>query len=430
MDLAKELIGVSSVAQEVDRGMTRLGIIADDLTGAMDAAVQFSKLGLVSIILLNGTQDVQADVVVISTNSRADPPQVAYRKARQAAKKLTAMTIYKKIDSTLRGNIGQELEAIMDELGTERAIVAPAFPANGRTTVGGRQLLHGFPLEETQIARDPVCPVSESHIPTLLRRQVSRRVGWISLATVSQGGEALVKEIKDRGEEILVFDATERAHLASIARMAVLVDVACLACGSAGLAEALPAALGYKPREEAVFTGERASGPVLVVAGSRNEVTARQIEAARNILEVPIVEPDPVLLSNDEQASVEADQAARKVRDLLGGGQDVIITSTFSKNVPGMSQVMARGLANIAKRAIDVWRPTGLVLTGGDIAIQVCRALGASAIEVGGEVLAGIPAATVIGGEYEGLNLVTKAGGFGAEDAIVEAIRYVKGGKA
>jgi uncharacterized protein YgbK (DUF1537 family) len=413
----------------VEREMNRLGIIADDLTGAMDAAVQFSKLGLVSIVLLNGTQDVKADVVVINTNSRADPPQVAYRKARQAAKQLTAMTIYKKIDSTLRGNIGQELEAIMDELGIERAIVAPAFPANGRTTVGGRQLLHGLPLEETQIARDPVCPVSESHIPTLLRRQVSRRVGWIGLATISQGEEALVKEIKDREEEILIFDATERAHLASVARMTVLADVACLACGSAGLAEALPAALGYKPRKEAVLIGERASGPVLVVAGSRNEVTARQIEATRDILEVPIVEPDPVLLS-DEQASVEAGQAARKVRDLFAGGQDVIITSASSKSVPGMSQVIARGLANIAKRAIDVWRPTGLVLTGGDIAIQVCRALGASAIKVEGEVLPGIPAATVIGGEYEGLNLVTKAGGFGAEYAIVEAIRYLKGGKA
>ena len=295
--------------------MERLGIVADDLTGAMDTGVQFGKMGLATIILLDERKSIEAeaDVVVINTESRSDRPLVAYEKVRSAAKRLEGMTIYKKIDSTLRGNVGYELEAIMDQLGVEKALVAPAFPENGRTTVEGCQLVYGIPLAETQFAHDPISPVQESHIPTLLQHQAKRAVGGIGLATVSQGTMVLAQELMAREENILVVDAVDKEHLSFIAQAFALVADRCLACGSAGLASQLPSALSCR-KGEAVSLGEPASGPVLVVAGSRNSVTAKQIKKAREALSPALVEPSPAQLADEARATAYRWSLAVRVR--------------------------------------------------------------------------------------------------------------------
>ena len=140
-----------------------LGIVADDLTGAMDSSGYFAARGLSTDVILDPSYSSDADVVVITTSSRAEHPNVARERVRQAVKGLAGRTIYKKIDSTLRGNIGAELMAAMHEADCEKAIVAPAFPAVGRTTVNGVLLVDGTPVAETQFANDPVSPVSESH---------------------------------------------------------------------------------------------------------------------------------------------------------------------------------------------------------------------------------------------------------------------------
>ena len=113
----------------------RFGIIADDLTGAMDTGVGFAKIGLDTIVSFGDRIRQPATVVVVSTDSRADDPETAYRKARREASKFPGLYVYKKIDSTLRGNIGTELRALMDTLGIERSVVCPAFPANKRTVI-------------------------------------------------------------------------------------------------------------------------------------------------------------------------------------------------------------------------------------------------------------------------------------------------------
>lgn len=141
----------------VDSPEGRLGVIADDITGANDVGVQFMKRGLETIVLLEAasllpTTIKEADVIVVDTESRFSPPDIAYQRVRDVVKTLneaSVRVVYKKIDSTLRGNIGPELEAIMEEAGSRLSIVAPAFPSNLRITVGGIQLVNQVPVEKT-----------------------------------------------------------------------------------------------------------------------------------------------------------------------------------------------------------------------------------------------------------------------------------------
>lgn len=141
--------------------MAKLGVIADDLTGANDTGVQFSKQGLKTIVLSKADSLVelskQADVIVLDTESRALSKQDAYERVKEAANRLVEAKIsiiYKKIDSTLKGNIGAEIDAVMDATGINPAIVVPAFPANKRVTVGGYQLVNQIPLGKTEASRD------------------------------------------------------------------------------------------------------------------------------------------------------------------------------------------------------------------------------------------------------------------------------------
>lgn len=121
--------------------LDRIAVIADDLTGASDSGVQFARKGLRTQVIFDwlGLSDGKdsLDTVVIDTDSRSIPGSMAYDRVSQAAyvlKQKGFTSIYKKLDSTLRGNLGQEIKAVMDVYGFEAAAVVPAFPRIGRTT--------------------------------------------------------------------------------------------------------------------------------------------------------------------------------------------------------------------------------------------------------------------------------------------------------
>jgi len=397
------------------------GIIADDLTGAMDTGVQFSKVGLRTLLHLTSASVDDAEVVVLDTESRDDPPNVAYGKVTGAARRLKGRIIYKKIDSTLRGNIGYELDGVMDELGLKRALIAPAFPINGRTTFEGRQFVDGLPLLESLFSKDPHCPTTD-HIPTLVEGQSVRSVGPIPLSIVDQDAGALKEEVDKREEELLVIDALNEVHLLCIARVAAQQGISCLACGSAGLAQALPFGFGFESQKRRSSKHSPRAGPVLVVAGSHNPVTVRQIERAVSQLGAAVVEIDP------RDIEVTMERAASEAEKLISDGKDVIITTAFKPYLLERSQVMTIGLGNLAADVAKGRSLCGLILTGGSIAFSACRALGVVTIEILEEVAPGIPAGVVLKGEErEGIKLVTKAGGFGEEDALLRAINHLRG---
>jgi uncharacterized protein YgbK (DUF1537 family) len=407
---------------------SRLGIIADDLTGAMDSSGYFASLGFTTLVMLDQASSVDATVLVISTNSRAQAPRIASRRVRQAIKHMMGRVIYKKIDSTLRGNIGEELQVAVRETASQKVVVAPAFPKVGRTMVDGVLLVAGIPVAETQFANDPVSPVKESSVCTLLEQSMGVRVGRVSLAEIDAGPENLRNTISNRPERIVVCDTVEQTHLSRIAQAAMLVGESWLLCGSGGLARELHLFLTDVSTIEEKQGGKEIIGPALAMIGTRNQVTANQLVKAREMLGIPIMnlEVDRLSVRNTHSGRLSL---SRDINRLIGQRKGLVISSTFSKYVPTLRENLAGIMAEIAGGILESHKFAGLFLSGGDTAIGACRQLHVPAILVHGEIEPGLPAGEVYGGHYSGMRMVTKAGGFGTEEAIAKSIEYLERGK-
>ena len=405
----------------------RFGIIADDLTGAMDTGVGFAKIGLDTIVSFGDRIRQPATVVVVSTDSRADDPETAYRKTRREASKFPGLYVYKKIDSTLRGNIGTELRALMDTLGIERSVVCPAFPANKRTVIDGILLVDNVPVNETYFAHDPTSPVTEAHIPTLLHKQGGFQVGTVGLEGVRRGPSYIAQHIADSEQSVLVVDATEQVHMRYLAEALALGSSTWLPCGSAGLASELPLAFGYRSQDVTPAESPISGKPVLLVIGSRNDVTARQLRKAEASLQFPLITVEPDQFLSNRGRSARTNQLAREAGSFISCGKSAVITTTLSRYAPLLKDSAAGILAAIAAKVVERWELGGLILSGGDIARAACEALGVTGVRATMELQPGIAVGETIGSTREGLRIITKAGGFGNEDAIVEAVRCLEG---
>ena len=406
-----------------------LGIVADDLTGAMDSSGYFASLGFSTVVILDPGFPSTADVVVITTNSRAEDPDTACKRVRQAVKSLAGRVVYKKIDSTLRGNIGVELEVAIDELTGEKAVVAPAFPAVGRTTVEGILLVNGVAVAETQFANDPILPVKESHIPSLLEKATKRQVGCVSVEDIEAGPESLYRKISEMPQDTMVCDVTEQSHLTGIAQAAALARGQWLLCGSGGLARELHLLITKVPKANKVTPSSQPSGSALVVVGTRNQVAANQLLKARDELGLPILNLALERLSQEDVLSGKVKGILEEADRLLSQGKGLALSSTFSQYAPASKHTIPALMAEVVVGLLASRKFAGLFLSGGDIAVEVCRRLSISAIRVHGEVEPGVPAGELIGGQGQGMRVVTKAGGFGTEEALVKSIDYLEKGR-
>ena len=418
-------------------------VIADDLTGANDTGVQFAKQGLDTIVLL-GTDSPperpEEDVVVMDTGSRSLGPQEAYDTVAKAArffKNIPFCAIFKKIDSTLRGNLGREIDAVMDTCGQELAVIAPAFPRNGRTTIGGYHFLHGVPLEATEASRDPVCPVTETHLPTLLSSQSQRKVGHVGIKPTMAGLEgilAAIGELTAAGTTVIACDAWQEAHLKNLATAARQLEKQVLWVGSAGLAAYLPAA--FRMSAEPM-----ACNPVLVLAGSVSRVTRSQVTMLRSRPDMACIEVAPCRLLQHDTSEMEIHRCCHEARQALTAGKDVVIVSGSREEAVTETQnkgfalgftdrqtaeAVAGALGDLCRQIATNTPLSGMVLTGGDIALSCCRLLSASGMKVMEEISPGIPLGRLKGGPWDGLRVVTKAGAFGEEDALCRAVDRLK----
>jgi uncharacterized protein YgbK (DUF1537 family) len=367
-----------------------VGIQADDLTGACDAGAPFAARGLETLVVLTdaaaASRATTADVVVLDTESRGLTVEDARGRACRAARALAGPAprlLYKKLDSTLRGHVAAELDGMLD--GTERplAFLTPAFPAQGRAVVDGRLHIDGRPADQTAIARDPAFPPTGASVLGLLVGGGVCPVAALPLGTVRRGPRAVARRLGRFGEtggRVLAADAETDADLSTLA--AAGIDGPALLAGSAGLAAALARRLGPGPTVALGDPGLRR--PLLVVAGSAHPATRAQLDRLGRRDGLQIVAP---------AAPLPADGPARR-------------------------EVGAR-LAAAARARVEQAAPGTLVLTGGETAIVVLEALGAGGLRLRGELEPGLALAALVGGRYDGLAVVTKAGGFGDADALV-----------
>lgn len=387
-----------------------IAVIADDLTGAADTGVQLFRAGYRTAVIFRGEPlPEDFDAVALDTDSRTKPAGFAAKRVVEAGHAARhARIVYKKLDSTLRGSIAAELFAALGATRRDRAVVGPAFPAAGRTTVDGVQLVHGVPVHETEMRNDPCTPVTEGHVPTVLRDSFSS-VASISLEVLADP-EGISRMLEEN--ECVVADAGCDADLETLVR-AVPDPSAVLWVGSAGLAGALGSVYPGPGVEDSRAPADAASR-VLVVNGSMSGVAREQL---RRLIDVygDIAAP----IHAGRYGTVE--EAMRTAQRALRGGKCAVLHSPEERGKTGSGGSFVGSLAEAVKRLAREDAFDALVLTGGSTAMGVSRRLGASGIRLDGEVEAGVPVGAMIGPRP--YRVVTKAGAFGTEDTLLNAVR-------
>jgi D-threonate/D-erythronate kinase len=428
--------------------MAHTGVIADDLTGANDTAIQFAKHGMRTFVHWNLQRGLTipdcADVAVLDTETRPVSAREAYQIAGAAARLLQSAgisRIYKKMDSTLRGNVGAEIRAIADIFRPEITVIAPAYPRYGRTTEAGHQCVHGRPVSLTETACDPRSPVSQSFLPDLIRAQTEAAVELVTSDVVSAGRTAVAEAIAGclaRGRNWIVFDVVVDRDLRNIAAAAAEYP-AVLWVGSTGLAEMLPEALALPTRPK-MERQAGADGPALVIAGSVSASVRAQIDELVSALGSPVIQVDPEQALRNPAAEIAACLAQARA---AGAGNPAAMVISSAAAIGSRDRGLAEGLrlgisgtdvgARIARMLGSIAGAlagdgcSGMVLTGGDTAFAVCRTLKVDYLEVIEEVAPGIPMCVSAGHRSGSLRIVTKAGGFGDRNALVKAVRALRG---
>ena len=404
--------------------MPQLAIIADDLTGAADTGACFASAGLATVIPFGGAPVPAADVVVLSTETRdlaaADAADIVLAATERivAGDSANPRWVYKKIDSALRGHPRDELLAVMTALDATRALVAPAFPAEGRTTRDGQQRVDGVPLAGSRLGE----PGAVSDLVTLFQDERRWPVSHLDLATIRGTPDVIRRHLDDPEPGIVVADAETDDDLLALARAASGSPLRVL-CGAAGFARQLSLALPLRHSVRVPIGRQERFGPILVVAGSQHDATARQIAVLR-AAGTPIVVPAQEVIDDRDVAS---DGIVAEIASHLAAGHSTVLTTVGMKTSPYGGGAVAARLAEIA--AAPEVRPHigGLVLTGGDVATAVCAALRATALWLGGEITPGQPLGWLAGGALPGIPVATKAGSFGDDHALLAGIDHVKG---
>ncbi|ELZ29428.1 ygbK domain-containing protein [Halosimplex carlsbadense 2-9-1] len=415
-------------------------VVADDLTGAMDTGHGFAGRGRgvrVRRSVDGGRADsdagTDADVLVVDTDSRDADNEAAAAAVARAVEAYPAGLVYKKVDSTLRGNVAAEVDAALAATGAALAVVAPAFPATGRTTEGGRHLVDGTPLAEAGYG------VAESD----LREYVAGSeypVAHLDGDTVDAGPAAVGEFLADRAAAerppLVVCDARTDDHLEAIAAGAASLDATPLYVGSGGLA-AQVALAGEPPGSSPDVSSDPRRSGVLAVVGSVNERTLAQLDA---VDDEAVVALDPAAAVGDPESAGRA--AAESLSALLDWRERAVVTAARSREDVAAAERaaadlaedataadriaadrVAAALAAAARATVEASPPAGLVLTGGDTAEAVLDALDVAEIALTGEsVAAGVPEGRIATGPAAGTRVVTKAGGFGGERVILNCL--------
>ena len=418
----------------------KIVIVADDLTGGADTAVQFCPFFDETVLVpYHQLPDVFTEkngavsrAVSIWTNSRALQADIAHERLKSVASQFSQFKpkwIYKKVDSCLRGNLGAEIEAVMDTLGFELSFIAPAFPEMGRTTVNDIHRIKGIPVSRTEISQDPVAPVTESRLSRVVAQQSRYRVGHIALDLL-QGDEIRLQEeilrLAGHGARHIVFDCTSRNDLDNLSRLLLASERRILPVGSAGLAASFGHLLPRKPCARKHESRALVHGNHLLVSGTASEVTKRQIAALVQTYPYEEIALAADFLANGAQRDAlikKASDAAAVLSSAnmiirIGPAAGAQAHKSRSKRLRAAEWV-AQGLGFFVAAVLKRCKPAFVFATGGDTADAVLTAVKGGGLRILGEIISGMVEGRLLGGPLKGLPMITKAGAFGKEDALV-----------
>lgn len=423
-----------------------VGIVADDLTGANDTALQFQMKGANTQILLNtDTAPVNINATqtwAISTESRNVEPETAYIKTKAATaflkENINPDFFYKKIDSTVRGNIAVEVLAMLEVLELDAAVIIPAFPQEGRVTVGGYHLLKGVPIERTEMARDPHSPIFESHLPTLLKSQLHEEnrdvIGSIELTTVMKGAGPILMKLKEliaSGKKVIVVDAVSTVDIEQIILAAGKSEYKILPVGTAAAAQVL-SGIWLSDSSPEHFAKTFPELPKLVISGSATQITSNQIakleecDDFENVLVITLdmktvldgVSEDLVerIVNNLGTNNIVTVHTSNLIRDFDGFSEDSLNAELTKSN---LANVITDYLAELTRRVIEK-KSVILITLGGETSYKCCEAIGANQLQLIDEVAPAIALSL----DHNAQWIVTKSGNLGGVNTLIDILKY------
>lgn len=387
----------------------RLLIIADDLTGACETAVHFAEEGIYTQILTvipdQIDQQYDCEVLVVNTESRHDPPEDAKRKILKSipAKKAFDFThIYKKSDSVLRGNIGAELEMLMDIGKNKRLHFIPAHPAIGRFTRNGHHYLGNIPINESEFAFDPLNPVLESDIKEVLRKQTD-----VSTLLCIPGQDYM------GFAGIVIHDISNMEDLKNLVNRLNDNNELMLCAGSGGFVSLLPEILNFSSHS-VKSENRKLPDSILTVNGSLHPVALRQVtEGLRSGIE-------GLRISSDDLTTGRLPKR-KQLNTILYSVLDVSESRSYSysgvKYVESFAQIVA-GIWNQEPESI-------LCVFGGDTLISILKLLNVRVLTPHMEILPGMVLCSFYHNGSERF-LISKPGSFGEIDILTKLNRTIK----
>lgn len=415
-----------------------IGCVADDFTGASDAASFLISQGL-KTLLFNGipTGEMEdCNAVVIALKSRTQETKEAVADSMAAFKWLQdngAEHLYFKycstFDSTKEGNIGPVLDALLEETNAKYTILSPALPVNGRTVKDGILYVDGTPLSETHMAHHPLTPMWTSSIAELMEPQGKYETLQLNAETLEKSAEEIMAVVEDFGKDkehfYIVPDYVNEDNGTKVAE--VFGSCKVLSGGSGILA---PLAKRYSQELGSVdnnIVETATKGKGIVFAGSCSKATLGQIAEyqAKGNVSYRINPLD--LLSGKETL----EDIWNFVVD--NGDKEVLIYSSDSaENVVEIQKIGKEAVAEklesttaeLAQKAVDAGY-TRIIVAGGETSSAVAKKLGYHSFEIGESVAPGVPVMAPLSNPE--IRVVLKSGNFGQVDFFTRALEMTKG---
>mgnify|MGYP002518246106 FL=1 len=411
--------------------MVFTAVIADDITGANDIGIMYAKEGLDTAVysysMLDGSENIENTVSIIDTNSRFLSGDEAYRKVYDALKYFKGKGVkqyFNKQCSVFRGNIGAEFDAMLDCLGEENGLVVLGFPDNGRTTVHGIHYVYGVELAASQFSKDPVHPMTESDLVSILQKQTKRTVGLISYEAYEQELEEFKAYVQEQKKQYnyLIFDVRDNDDLAYLAQAFQEEKVL---CGSSAIGRYLGKL--YTERENRILS----------IAGSLTGQTKAQIRYMKEH-GYPVIELNTYRLFRQDEKKKELERILKEYAGCREENRLVLVCSMHEEeqvaetkriaNEYGISNTQVSGLVSemlgeIALHIAQTYHITRYIICGGDTSAAFCNKLSIYGMRIEREIQPGLPSCISLKPPY--YHLVLKSGSFGSESFVEEAMNYI-----
>ncbi len=397
--------------------MKRLMIIADDFTGALDTGVKFSSFDAETRFILNPESDFsvhrdEVDVAIVNSDTRHLSPQKAYQVVYDISRRAQACGfsyIYKKVDSGLRGNIGSELSAVMDATDNPSLHFIPAYPKQRRITKGGYQFIDGILLKDSIFSTDPLNPPLSSSVEQIVSSQSSKEIIMNDSA----------------GLGIHIYDASTDKDMAIIAEKIGCENIKASA-GCAGFAPYLAKLLGYDFQKKKIPT---TSKPLLVVSGSVNPVTQMQIRKAADYgVKRYSISSEQKTNQTWIHSSAYRSFIANSLCSIRTDGSVIIDIGDEGCISPENTDISMYVVSLLAKIVNDLFLSgldAHIFTIGGDTLKAIADCFEIHEIQPVSELQPGVVLNKAAYGNME-IMLVSKSGGFGDENTVVDVINHIK----